>query len=133
MFRSFNTLYLLCALIAAAAAEAGVAGILLLHVSKALRQLIYEKCGELDDERFSRLTERKKKMQAGLYRTLVFFVVSGLITQLSSVLNYFGLYASDWYWLINAGLQIVNIFAVVWIFSGIYEQINIRFDNVRRG
>ena len=97
---------------------------------QSVRQLIYE-MRELDDERFP-TTERKKKM-AGLYRTLVFFVVSGLITQLSSVLNYFGLYASDWYWLINAGLQIVNIFAVVWIFSGIYEQINIRFDNVRRG
>jgi hypothetical protein len=133
VFRSFNTLYLLIALVAAAAAEAGIAGILLLHVSKALRQLIYEKCGELDDERFSRLAERKKKMQTGLYRTLIFFVVSGLIAQLSSVLNYFGLYAWDWYWLLNAGLQIVHIFAVVWIFSGIYEQIKIRYDNLRRG
>ena len=133
VFRSFNTLYLLIALVAAAALEAGISGILLLRVSKALRQLIYEKCGELDDDRFSRLTAQKKKMQTGLYRNLIFFVVSGLIAQLSSVLNYFGLYAWDWYWLVNAALQIVNIFAVVWIFTGIYEQVKIRYDNIRRG
>ena len=133
VFRSFNTLYLLIALVAAAALEAGISGILLLRVSKALRQLIYEKCGELDDDRFSRLTAQKKKMQTGLYRNLIFFVVSGLIAQLSSVLNYFGLYAWDWYWLGNASLLIGNIIAVGWFFTGIYEQVKIRYDNIRRG
>lgn len=131
VFRVFDALYGVIGLTAAAAAEAAVTVWMAYEVSKGMRVVIRDRCGELDDPRFTKLTERKKAMQSGLYRAAVFFVVMSAISALSSVINCFGMYALEFYWMLNTAIGVVYVVSVVWLFSGIYTQINVRWRSLR--
>ena len=131
VFRVFDALYGLIGLTILSAAEAAVTIWLTAETVREMRIFVRDRCGELDDPRFARLAERKKAMQSGLYRVLSAFFIVACLSAASGVINYFGLYAWDVYWLINAAVHVVYVIMTVWLFSGIYDQINVRWRSLR--